>query len=184
MSDRWSIPLVLRAPAATRLVFSIPVWYRLLMGVILLLLGAGLVQDGVRPGWPTWALLAVIALGALYEERWVFDADAGRVLHRAGLLVAARTRVIDFAVLERFLIAPHVEGTIPGTEDERNENAAALRGEAGARRARQKKPYLALVLECRDGARYLLDRVPARNAAGLRATAARLAGICGKPLIP
>jgi hypothetical protein len=187
MFDRLSIPLVLRAPDANRLVFSFPAWYRALMGVILLVLIAGLVQEGVRPGWPMWALLAIIALGVLYQEQWTFDADRRRVAHKVGLLVAGRTLLIDFALIERFLITPHVEGTIPGTEDERDENAAAMRGgrgdDAGARRARHKKHYLGLVMACQDGANYLVDRVPAREVAGLRATAARLAEFCDKPLV-
>jgi hypothetical protein len=187
MSDRLSIPLVLRAPDATRLVYAFPAWYRALMGVILLVLIAGLMQEGARPGWPMWALVAVVALGVLYRERWTFDTGQRRVVHKVGLPIASRTLVIDFALIERFLIAPHVEGTIPGTEDERNENAAAMRGgrgdDSGVRRARHKKHYLGLIMACQDGANYLVDRVPARNVAGLRATAARLAEFCDKPLV-
>jgi len=187
MFDRLSIPLVLRAPDANRLVFSFPAWYRALMGAILLVLIAGLVQEGARPGWPMWALLVIITLGILYQEQWTFDADRRRVAHKVGLLIAGRTQLIDFALIERFLITPHVEGTIPGTEDERDENAAALRGgrgdDAGARRARHKKHYLGLVMACQDGTNYLVDRVPAREVAGLRATAARLAEFCDRPLV-
>ena len=62
MSDRLSIPLVLRAPDATRLTFSFPAWYRALMGAILLVLLAGLVQEGARPGWPMGVLVAIVAL--------------------------------------------------------------------------------------------------------------------------
>jgi hypothetical protein len=187
MSDRLSIPLVLRAPDATRLVFSFPAWYRALMGTILLVLIAGLIQEGARPGWPMWVLLAIVGFGVLYQEQWTFDTGRRRVVHKVGLPMAGRTLVIDFALIERFLIAPHVEGTIPGTKDERDENAAALRGgrgdDAGARRARHKKPYLGLIMACQDGANYLVDRVPARNVAGLRSTAARLAEFCDKPLV-
>lgn len=187
MSDRLSIPLVLHAPDATRLIYAFPAWYRALMGVILLVLIAGLIQEGARPGWPMWTLVAVVALGVLYREQWTFDSGQGRVVHKVGLPIASRTLVIDVAHIERFLIAPHVEGTIPGTEDERNENAAAMRGgrgdDAGTRRARHKKHYLGLIMACQDGENYLVDRVPARNAAGLRATAARLAEFCDKPLV-
>ena len=77
-------------------------------------------------------------------------------------------------------------GTIPGTEEERLENAAALRGErtddGRGKPSRHKKPYLGLVLECLDG-QYLVDRVPARSAAGLRLAAARMAEECGIPLL-
>jgi hypothetical protein len=79
-----------------------------------------------------------------------------------------------------------VEGTIPGSEDERLENAAALRGARGddgaLRRSRHKRPFLGLVLECTDGAQYLIDRVPARNVARLREAAGRMADVCDVPL--
>jgi hypothetical protein len=187
MSDRMSISLVLRSPAPDRLVYALPVWYRVVMGAILAVLVAGLADAGGRPGILAWALLAIVVLAALYTEQWVFDAGSGKVTHRTGLLVAARSTVIPFAAIERFLITPHVEGTIPGTEDERYENAAALRGErgddAGTRRARHKKPFLGLVLECESGDLYLVDRVSARAAGRLRELAARMADLCGKPLI-
>jgi len=185
MSDRVSIPLVLRAPDPDRLVFAIPVWYRVIMFGILAVIFAGVFQAPGGPGGLACALIVIVAAGALYEEKWTFDAGQGRVAYRTGLIVAARTTVIEFAAIERFRIAPHVEGTIPGSEDEKTENAAALKGgrgdDGGVRRSRHKKPYLALVMEC-EGGQYLVDRVPARSAARLREIASRMAGLCGKPL--
>ena len=186
MSDRVSIPLVLRSPDADRLVFSIPVWYRTIMFGILAILLGGLFQLDGSPGGLACALLVIVAAGALYEEKWTFDAGQGQVTYRTGLIIAARSSVIDFKTIERFRIAPHVEGTIPGTEDERAENAAALKGgrgdDAGLKRSRHKKPFLALVMEC-EGTHYLVDRVPARKAARLRELSARMADFCGKPLV-
>lgn len=186
MSDRASIPLVLRVPGPGRLVFALPRWYPAAMGAILALLVAGLADAGRAPGPLAWLLLALVVLGILYEESWCFDAARGRLVHRVGLRFAARTEVIPLAAIDRFLIAPHVEGTIPGTEDERAENAAALKGGRGddgaARRFRHKKPYLGLVLECADGTHFLVDRVPARSAARLRETGARMAEFCARPL--
>ena len=186
MSDRMSIPLVLRSPGPDRLVFGIPLWYRAVMFGILAIIMAALFQTGGNPGGLACALMVIVAAGALYEEQWTFDATRDRVTYRTGLTIAARTTVIDFAAIERFRIAPHVEGTIPGTEDERAENAAALKGgrgdDARVRRSGHKKHFLALVIEC-DGASYLVDRVPARNAARMREISARMAGICGKPLV-
>ena len=101
-------------------------------------------------------------------------------------MLAFRTLELRFSAIERFLIVPHVEGTIPGSAEERLENAAALAGgrgdDAAARRYRHRKPFLALVLECGDGTTHLIDRVPARQGARLRETAARLAECCDKPL--
>jgi hypothetical protein len=186
LADWLSIPLVLRLPASGRMVYGLPVWYRAAMAAILGLLVAALAQAGVRPGPLAWVVLALVALALLYEEAWVFEAGPGRVVHRGGLLVAARSTVIPFAEIERLLIVPHVEGTIPGTEDERLENAAALAGrrtdDGGSRRSRHKKPYLDLVLETDGGTRRLMDRVPAREGDRLRGTAAALAELCGKPL--
>lgn len=186
MFDRVTIPLVLRAPADDRLVFTLPVWYRVMMTTMLAVLVAALAMDDARPGVLGLVVVALVALAALYEERWTLDGASGQVVHRAGLLFAARRQVIPMAAIEQFRLAPHVEGTIPGSEDERRENAAALRGargdDADLRRARHKRPFLGLVLECSDGAHYLVDRVPARNAARLREAAGHMADLCGKPL--
>lgn len=186
MAEYWSIPLTLRPAAPGFLVLSLPGWYRWLMAAILGVAAAALLQVGGWPGLPAWLLLGLVAVALLYEERWRFDAARGRVVHRSGLLVAARTLEVPFAAIDRFRIVPHVEGTIPGSEDERRENAAALAGgrgdDAAARRRRHRKPFLALVLECGDGSVLLIDRVPARQLARLRGTAARLADFCGKPL--
>ena len=68
------------------------------------------------PGWGAsgladLALLAVIALAHLYEERWVFDARCRPGAAPGRLLVAARTQVIALRVSSSgSLIAPHVEG--------------------------------------------------------------------------
>jgi len=186
VSDRMSIPLILRKSGA-RLEFALPAWYRTVMGAILALLVAALVQAGGRPGWFGWILLIVAAFGFLYQEKWSFDPDQGRVVHQVGLLGAAKTTVIDFSAIEQFRIRPHVEGTIPGTEDERKRNASAMQGDHGdgtdTSRTWYKKSYLALVLECAGGTQYLLDRVPARYAARLREVSGRMAEWCGKPLV-
>jgi len=181
------IPLALRCPGPGRLVYAIPVWYRVVMGFILAIFLAGFVVGGAHPGFLTWAVLAIVLLAGLYEETWIFDADQDRVIHRAGLVIAARSSAIDLAAIERFLIVPHVEGTIPGSEEERRDNATALRGsrsdDASEKRSRHKKPFLSLVLACADGTDYPVDRVPARNAAHHRELWARMAALCGKPLV-
>ena len=185
MAEYWSIPLTLRPVAPGLLVLALPGWYRWLMAAILGVAAAALLQVGSWPGIPAWLLLGLVAAALLYEERWRFDAARGRVVHRNGLVLAARTLEVPFTAIERFLIVPHVEGTIPGTEAERRENAAALAGgrgdDAAVRRFRHRKPFLALVMEC-GGSVHLIDRVPARQGVRLRATAARLADYCGKPL--
>lgn len=180
------IPLVLSSPRPDRLVYGFPVWYRLVMGAILAIVAAALILGGTAPGFPAWIVLAILVLGALYEDRWTFDKSSDQVSHRAGLIVAAKTRRIDFADIQQFCIVPFVKGTIPGTEDEKAANEAALTGQrtddAAIKRERHKQPFLSLEVECHDGTRYLIDHMPARKAEQLRGMAARIAEHCGKPV--
>jgi len=180
------IPLSLRSPSPDRLVYAVPRWFRACMAAILAFLVAGLVLGGKPPGALAWVMLALAAVGALYEERWVFDAGAGRIVQRVGLRLAYRSMVIPFDAIEGFRIIPVVAGTIPGSQDEAAENVAALAGTATVdsrgRRARHKKPFLDLVVECLDGTRYLIDHRPARCAAQLRDVANQLAAHCDRPL--
>jgi hypothetical protein len=156
------------------------------MASILALLVVGLLLGGKPPGALAWVMLALAAAGALYEERWVFDAGAGRIVQRVGLRLAARSTVIPFDTIEVFRIIPVVAGTIPGTQDEATENAAALTGtrvvDSRGRRAWHKKPFLDLVVECVDGTRYLIDHRPARHAEELREVATQVATLCDKAL--
>jgi hypothetical protein len=186
MSDRFTIKLALREPGRDRLVLGLPTWYRVLMAAVVALLLAALAQAGGRFGILGWAMLGAALLGLLYRESWEFDAGRARVVRRVGLGPAVQAVVVPLEAVERFLIAPQVDGTIPGTRDESLEHAAALGGgradDGALRRARHKKAYLALVMECRDGVRHLLDRVPARDAARLRWVAASLGELCARPV--
>ena len=116
----------------------------------------------------------------------LFDAGSGRIVQRVGLAIAARSTVIPFDAIEGIRIIPVVAGTIPGSADEATENLAALAGtptvDSRGRRARHKKPFLDLVVECLDGTRYLIDHRPARCAAELREVANQLAALCDRPL--
>jgi hypothetical protein len=180
------IPLVLRARGTETLVYSIPSWYRVLMAVIA---GCVLASFAVGPsptGLASYVVLALVALAGLYEERWTFDSGNARLVHRAGLLVAAKTLSIPFAGIQQFRIVPFVRGTVPGSADEASENMAALRGsrddDSKRHRAHYKKPYLNLVCVGSDGTEYLINTLPARRAETIRAAAMRIAALCGKPL--
>ena len=180
------IPLVLSTPRPGRLVYALPIWFRIMMGCILGVVVASLVSVRDWPGILGWIILVVLALGLLYEDTWIFDATEERAMHRAGLVIAARTTVVEFASIARFRIVPLVKGTVPGTEDERAENAAALQGRRGDdgrfKRSHHKKAFLNLTIESTDGTLYLVDHLPARCAEQLRSSASRLAELCGKPL--
>jgi hypothetical protein len=180
------VPLVLTSPRPDRLVYGLPIWYRAVMGLILAIVVTALLMGDSRPGILAWLVLALLLLGALYEDSWTFDAAEGRATHRAGLVVSARSTVIEFSSIERFRVVPLVKGTIPGSAEEQAENAAALAGKRSddgqIKRFRHKKPFLSLEIECTDGTRYLVDHLPARNGEKLRSVVSRLATLCGKPV--
>jgi hypothetical protein len=170
-----------------RLVYSLPLWYRVLMAAIALLVGGAFAASGEAPAPLGWIVLAIVVFAALYEDRWTFDPAAGSIEHRAGLVFAARRSQIELDKIERFRIAPYVRGTIPGSEDERKENEVALAGnrkdDGRPRRSFSKKHYLRLICEGRDGAAWLVDTVDARKLDSIHAAAAKIAAACGKPLI-
>ena len=180
------IPLVLTSPRPGRLVYALPVWYRISIGLIMAVIIAALITDGHQPGLLAWILLLILFLCFLYEDRWAFDASEGRAVHQAGLLVAMRSTPIEFTAIQRLRIVPLARGTVPGSEEEKRQNEAALGGQRAddksLRNARHKKPYLSLEIEGTDGTRYLIDHVPARQAPRLRTIAARIADLCGKPV--
>jgi hypothetical protein len=182
------IPLVLRpSRAGGALVYSIPLWYRLVMAFLAALIVAAFAVEGSPPGLVAWIVFAVIALAGLYEERWTFDPKGGGIVNRAGLVVAAKSRVLRVEEVERFRLLPFVRGTVPGSEDERRENAAALAGgradDAIQRRVSYKKPFLNLVCETSDGSVYLINALPARRGPALRDVGRRIASLCGKPFV-
>ena len=180
------IQLALSEPRPGRLVYALPIWYRIMMALVMGVIVASLLSVRAWPGIMAWIILVILALGLLYEDTWTFDAAEGKATHRAGLLVAACTTPIAFSAIERFRIVPLVKGTVPGTEDERTENAAALLGQRDDdprfKRSHHKKAFLNLTLESTDGTIYLIDHVPARNVERLRMIASRLAEVCGKPV--
>lgn len=188
------IPLILRAVGDKRLHYGIPVWYRLLMGGIALVLLGGLVVSGGTPGVFGWIFIGLSLIAALYEEAWIFDAEKRVLRYRVGLILAARNRSLGFDHIECFRIKPYVRGTLPGSEDEKRENEAALswgrgdhedgEGIAGNAKKRSiyKKAYLSLVCECDDGSALLLNTLPVRRGEGLRQIGARIAVFCGKSL--
>jgi len=181
------IPLVLTSPKPDRLVYGFPVWYRIVMGTILAIVAAALLLGDTRPGALAWLVMIILLLGTFYEDKWSFDGADQSARHQAGLMFLSRSRVVPFVQIERLRIVPLVRGTIPGSEDEKAANEAALKGtrtdDPTIKRERHKKPFLSLEIECADGTRFLVDHMPARKAEKLRSLASRIAEHCGKPVV-
>ena len=181
------VPLVLHKGRDGALVYSVSWFFRALMALILALVSAALFSDGGVPGPIGWIVIAVLALGALYEESWRIEPAAGRLVHRSGLLILARSKALALDTVERCRIVPFVRGTLPGSQDEAAQNAAALAGsrgdDSGKRRTWHTKAYLCLIVETSGGERYSIDVQSARKATALKAIASRMAEACGRELL-
>jgi len=181
------IPLALRERRDGRLVAKLPAAYRVSALAVLAALTASLVVSGGPPGPIGWAILAIVALGCLYEERWTFDPAARLAVHRSGLIIIARKTKLAFDDIASVRLAPFVRGTVPGSSEEAAENEAALSGGGPydalpRRRLFAKKRYICMLLEGKDGTHWFVDAATARALADLRSKASRIAGLVGAPL--
>ena len=183
------IPLVLKSGREGRLVYSIPLWYRLSMIVMAAVLVAAAFASGGAPGPLGWAALVLAILAALYEERWILDPGAGLLRHRFGLLVLARSVALPFDRIEAFRLRSFVRGSVPGSGEEAAIKRDALasaddRGDASAEaksgRRRHKKTYVSLVCDDLEGGGLVLNILPASRVERLREVGRRLAEASGK----
>ncbi|MCX7028490.1 MAG: hypothetical protein NT061_13640 [Spirochaetes bacterium] len=174
------------------LVYAIPLWYRLVTGAMLALVAGGLLSSGEAPGILAWIIMALLALGLLYEERWAVPPESGELRHVAGILPFASRLSIPFGRIEGLSLTAFARGTIPGTEDERKEKErayslldASISASPGLGAERPsflkpgRKPYLNLVVMTIEGQEYLLDSLPAARAARLLKVGRVLAEACG-----
>ncbi|MEN6476974.1 MAG: hypothetical protein ABFC75_03150 [Rectinema sp.] len=173
-----------------RVTYGIPLWYRIMMAVMIAAIGGSMTMTGEAPGVAAWIMLAILALGLLYEERWDVDPKAGTIQHRGGLLIATKRTVIEFDRIEGFALTALAKGTVPGGESDRKQSREAFAqmngheeiqtktnffGKFGAKRS-----FINLVLSTNDGSEYLVDTCQARRAARLKIAGISLAEGCGK----
>ena len=176
------LPFSLTERADGSLRYGIAVWYRILAVAIFGVLLFAIVGQEAPPSILGWILLALSALGVLYEERWTFGPE--KALYRVGLIFAARNTVLPVGELSRLKLSPYTRGTVPGSQDETREASQALSGESDERFPGKgifsgKKTYLLLILEAEDGTEYVIDRVPARRRTWILSASQKIAGVLG-----
>lgn len=101
-----------------RLVFTIPIGYKLLLLIIGLLILISLLVTRDEGGGSIFIrentiplIIAVISLlGAAYHECWIFDKAAGQVIHQNGLIAIHSNKVYRIEDLERIEISQFVKG--------------------------------------------------------------------------
>lgn len=185
------IPLRLKISPDGLISYGIPLWYRLISAAMLIVVSGGLMSSGEKPGFTAWIVLALLALGALYEEKWVFDPETKTIRHSNGFLPFAKAKAIPFAEAAEFSLTVLARGTVPGSAEEETEKTRAflmLKGKDKDELKRgapaflnRKKPYINLMMACLDGSTYLIDSLPARHAGRLLAAGKAMAAACGRP---
>lgn len=185
------ISLVLREPKPGQLVYTIPLWYRILMVAIAAVLVASIAISEGATSTITWIVAGLSVLAALYEERWVLDSDKKEIRHRFGLLVVARTLSLPLDQVEGFRLRAFVRGSNPGAPGAAEESARILSsldptGDAQAmegRKARYRRAYITLLCDDLNKGALVINTLPARRAAELKEAGARLASLAGKSLV-
>jgi hypothetical protein len=110
--------LSLRRLQDSRLCLAIPLWFKLLLlsiGLILLFALAATSQNGVggilnRANTIPLLLSGVSFLGAAYREQWLFDRSADRVLYDAGILTLGVRRALILSELESIEVGQFIRG--------------------------------------------------------------------------
>lgn len=168
--------------------YGIPLWYRIVTGIIILLVAGALFTSDTAPGIPGWIIFVLLLLGLLYEERWTADPATRILTHRGGIFPIIKATTIDFASIEGFVLGAFVQGTIPGSSEETADKErafATMRGQdtddgklGTLKRLGRRKPFINLIIKTKEGASYLVDTLPARRAARLKKTGSLLATVC------
>ena len=186
------IPLTLKKLNDGKLVYTIPLWYRLITGVMLAIVAGGVITSGEAPSILACIIMALLVLGLLYEERWTVLPESGELRHAAGILPFATRLSIPFGQIESLKLSAFARGTIPGTEDEKKEkeraysllnasisNSSGFGAERPSFLRLRRKPYLNLVIATADAQEYLVDSLPASRAVRLLKAGKALAEACG-----
>lgn len=165
-------------PAATRIVFA-AIGAAFVAGAVV---SSGAAAIGDLPGalGPAGiAVVAVVLLAVLYEERWTFDPASRSIVYRFGLLFAAAKRVFPFGSVESVGLERFVKGVRPGDvpppEDERG--GPRLLGNLF-----RPKAFRSLVLNLSDGSRLVVETEGEKKAAALEAAALKISEMAGIPL--
>jgi hypothetical protein len=104
----------LRRDATGKLILEFGIAFRLLFEALALVLGTGVAGSG-DPTALSLIILALLILGAVYEERWVIDPDTREVTNRHGLLFLAQRRRWRFDEIEAVEYTHYRGGTLPGS---------------------------------------------------------------------
>jgi hypothetical protein len=156
-----------------RLMFTIPLGYKLLLFLIGLLILISLIitrqEDSgsifIRENTIPLTICFLSFLGAAYHERWIFDKEQNQVIHQHGISALHGKKVYRISDLERVEISQFFRGG-PG--------AAQL-----SKRTIFSRPVLSLSLFKNNGDVHRLETYPKIQKSRMETTARLIAEYCG-----
>jgi hypothetical protein len=156
-----------------RLIFTIPLGYKLLLFFIGLLIFASLIitrqEDSgsifIRENTIPLIVCLLCFLGAAYHESWIFDRARDQVVHQHGISALHSNKVYRVTDLERIEISQFVRGKAGGSQ--------------GAKRSIAFRPIVTLSLQTKDGNNFRLENYRASQRSRVETTASKIAEYCG-----
>jgi hypothetical protein len=159
--------LILRRPSESQFELALPISFRIIFACIAGILVASMLSLGATPLIPMIITIVTI-LAALYEERWIFNAESHTVVHNSGLIKLCTRRTIAFGEIESFVLVNYRE--IP------NETVLS------ARRGVALRSLVSLQIITSNGGSRTVEIRSNRHGGTLKQSAEIIADFCNKPL--
>lgn len=155
---------------AATLIYSIPLWYRIvtmtILTVIIIANATGFNEPGWKPSIPGMLFLLVSLIAAFYEECWVFDSAGRQIKTRLGLMFLAKKYRYGFDEI----VDARVDIFIKGKLDQSNPPPESKMPRTAMAR---------LVIELANGQNLMINNTSWRNKKKLEDTARAMCKICG-----
>jgi len=188
------IPLRLISRKDGSLFYGVPLFFRLIMAAMLILMIIAIGIDGFNASIVGWIIMILLLLGFVYKEDWIFDPSSRHILSQIGFYPLLKKTSIAFEEVSYLQLAAISKGTIPGSREEETANRDAfsqMRGQEtgedkkGGMRSffQRKKLYISLLIITKNEEHYLLDMIPAHRASRLSQTGKALAALIGCPFL-
>ena len=165
--------LQLKIPGDGRLLFTIPMGYKILLLFIGLLILISLIVTRSEAGQSIFIrentipliLCLVSLLGAAYHECWIFDKEVKQIIHQNGLIALHTNKVHRFEDLDCVELSQFIKGKA---------GSAVL-----AKRSLAMRPIITLSLQRKDGERIRLENYRLSHRRKVENTARSIADYCG-----
>jgi hypothetical protein len=174
-----------------RLIFTIPLGYKLLLLIIGVLILVSLIatrEEGsgsifVRQNIVPLIICILSLLGAAYHESWIFDKKAGQVVHQNGLIGLHSNKVIRIEDLEYVEISRFYRGRLgssPGSSPGITPGSSPGTGTSQqTRRSLAFRPVITLSLHTKDHGIFRLENYRGSHLKKVESTARSIADYCG-----